>query len=179
MYKKPLYRPALSRKERSGKVRRLSKDQIIREYGMKAVGKLSNREQVLWALKEHTTTDPESALSIREALEKAGVKFAASSHSAAMTGIWKKFGSVEGGMGLFNRIKKGSGFVYYKATPKVDDYILENFENLHTPKTEESQAPVTEVSSAAAPVPETTVNVNLKVTWDINLNFNGLKGLFK
>lgn len=41
MYKKPLRR-SLSRKERSGKVRRLSKDQIIREYGMKAVGKPSH-----------------------------------------------------------------------------------------------------------------------------------------
>jgi len=49
MYKKPLYRPAPPKKERPGKVRRLSKDQIIREYGMKSVGKLSNKEQVLCA----------------------------------------------------------------------------------------------------------------------------------
>ena len=145
---------------------------------MKAVSKLSNRDQVLWALKEHTTTDPKSALSIREALQKVGVKFSSSSHSAAMTGIWKKFGSVEGGMGLFERVQKGPGFAYYKSTPEVDDYILENFENLHTTKPEETREPVADVGTSAV-APETTLNVNLKVTWDINLNFKGLKDLFK
>jgi len=181
MYKKPLYRPAPSKKERSGKVGRLSKDQIIREYGMKAVGKLSNKEQVLWVLKEYTTTDPKSALSIREAIQKAGLKFTSSSHSAAMAYIWKTFGTAKGGKGLFERVKKGPGYVYYKATPKVDDYTLEELKTPHAPKKEKVQKPATEAAPdvALAAAPETTLNVNLKVTWDINLNFNGLKGLFK
>ena len=78
---------------------------------MKAVGKLSNKEQVFWALKEYTTTDPKSALSVREAIAKAGLKFTSSSHSAAMAGIWKAFGTEKGGMALFDRVKKGVGYV--------------------------------------------------------------------
>jgi len=74
-------------------------------------------------------------------------------------------------------MEKGPGYVYYKATPKVDEYLLENFKNLHASKTEKAQKPATEAAPTAAP--ETTLNVNLKVTWDINLNFNGLKDLFK
>ena len=144
---------------------------------MKAVGKLSNKEQVLWALKEHTTTDPASALSVREAIEKAGGKFVTSSHSAAMAYVWKTFGTDKGGKGLFERVKKGPGYVYYKATPNVDDYTLEELKNPKASKKEKAQKPATEAAPTAAP--ETTLNVNLKVTWDINLNFNGLKGLFK
>ena len=144
---------------------------------MKSVGKLSNKEQVLWALKEYTTTAPESALSIREAIEKAGFTFTTSSHSAAMAYVWKRFGTVKGGMGLFDRVKKGPGYVYYKATPNVDDYTLEELKNPKASKKEKAQKPATEAAPTAAP--ETTLNVNLKVTWDINLNFNGLKGLFK
>lgn len=178
MYKKPLRRSP-PRKERSGKVRRLSKDQIIREYGMKAVGKLSNREQVLWALKEHTTTDPKSALSVREAIERAGLKFTSSSHSAAMVGIWKRFGNVEGGLKFFDRVKKkGAGFAYYKAKAEVDEYKVEGLKYLHLPKAEEAREPA-KVAIPTAVAPESTLNVNLKLTWDINLNFNGLKGLFK
>ena len=51
---------------------------------MKSSDKLSNKDQVLWALKEYTTTDPKSALSVRQAIEKAGFQFASSAHSAAM-----------------------------------------------------------------------------------------------
>jgi len=145
---------------------------------MKAVGKLTNKEQVLWALKEYTTTDPKSALSVREAIQKAGLKFTSSSHSAAMAYVWKIFGTDKGGMGLFNRVKRGPGYVYYKATPKVDDYTLEELKKPHARKTEEAQKPATEAAPAATPAPG-TLNVNLNVTWDINLNFNGLKGLFK
>ena len=149
---------------------------------MKAVGKLSNKEQVLWALKEYTTTDPASALSVREAIQKAGLKFTSSSHSAAMAYIWKTFGTAKGGMGLFDRVKKGPGYVYYKATPKVDDYTLEELKNPNAPKKEKVQKPATDaapdVATAATPAPG-TLNVNLKVTWDINLNFNGLKDLLK
>ncbi len=149
---------------------------------MKAVGKLSNKEQVLWALKEYTTTDPKSALSVREAIEKAGVKFVTSSHSASMAYIWKTFGTDKGGMGLFERVKKGPGYVYYKATPKVDDYTLEELKTPNAPKKEKVRKPATDavpgVAPAATPAPG-TLNVNLKVTWDINLNFNGLKDLFK
>jgi len=149
---------------------------------MKSVGKLSNKDQVLWALKEYTSTDPESALSVREAIQKAGLKFTSSSHSAAMAYIWKTFGTAEGGMGLFERVKKGPGYVYYKATPKVDDYTLEELKNPNATKAKEAQESATDavpdVATAATPVPG-TLNVNLKVTWDINLNFNGLKDLFK
>jgi len=144
---------------------------------MKSVGKLSNKEQVLWALKEYTTTAPESALSIREAIEKAGGKFVTSSHSAAMAYIWKTFGTDKGGKGLFERVKKGPGYVYYKATPKVDEYTLEKLKNPKAPKKGKVQKPATEAAPTAAP--ETTLNVNLNISWDINLNFNGLKGLFK
>ena len=148
---------------------------------MKAVGKLSNKEQVFWALKEYTTTDPKSALSVREAIAKAGLKFTSSSHSAAMAGIWKAFGTEKGGMALFDRVKKGVGYVYYKATLKLDDYTLEELKTLNAPKMEEVRetATVASPTAVAADAPESTLNVNLKVTWDINLNFNGLKGLFK
>jgi len=149
---------------------------------MKAVGKLSNKEQVLWALKEYTTTDPKSGLSVREAIEKAGVKFVTSSHSNAMAYIWKTFGTDKGGMGFFDRVKRGAGYAYYKATPKVDDYTLEELKKPHAPKKEKTQEPATDaapdVATAATSAPG-TLNVNLKVTWDINLNFNGLKDLFK
>jgi len=150
---------------------------------MKPVGKLSNKDQVLWALKEYTTTDPKSALSIREAIEKAGGNFITSSHSAAMAYIWKAFGTDKGGMGLFNRVKKGPGYAYYKATPKVDDYTLEELKTPKAAKKEKTRKPATDnapdVAPTATPTPETTLNVNLKVTWDINLNFKGLKDLFK
>ena len=149
---------------------------------MKAVGKLSNKDQVLWALKEYTTTDPESALSIREAIQKAGLKFTSSSHSAAMAYIWKTFGTDKGGMGFFDRVKKGPGYLYYKATPKVDDYTLEELKTPNAPKKEKVQKPATEAAPDVAPAAISApgaLNVNLKVTWDINLNFNGLKDLFK
>ncbi len=149
---------------------------------MQSVGKVSNKDQILWALKEYTTTDPKSALSIREAIEKAGLKFTPSSHSAAMVYIWKKFGSDKGGMGLFDRVKKSPGYVYYKATPKVDDYTLEELKTLNASKLENPRKPVADVATPVpepAAAPESTLNVKLKVTWDINLNFNGLKDLFK
>jgi len=134
---------------------------------MKAVGKLSNKEQVLWALKEYTTTDPKSALSVREAIQKAGLKFTTSSHSAAMAYIWKTFGTAKGGMRLFDRVKRGPGYVYYKATPKVDDYTLEELKKPHASKSEKVQEPATDaapdVAPAATPAPG-TLNVNLKVT---------------
>lgn len=145
---------------------------------MKSVDKLSNKDQVLWALKECTTTDPKSALSVREAIEKAGFTFTSSSHSAAMAYIWKKFGAVKGGMGLFDRVKKGPGYAYYKATPKVDDYTFEELKKPHASKQKEPREPSPGVSPTATHIPE-TLNVNLNVTWDINLNFNGLKDLFK
>ncbi len=95
-----------------------------------------------------------------------------------MSYIWKTFGTAKDGMGLFDRVKRGPGYVYYKATPKVDDYTLEALKSPHAPKTEKVQEPATAAAPTAS-APESTLNVNLKVTWDINLNFNGLKGLFK
>ena len=141
---------------------------------MKSVDKLSNKDQVLWALKEYTTTDPKSALSVRQAIEKAGFTFNSSSHSAAMAYIWKNFGTVKGGKGFFERIKKGPGYVYYKATPEVDEYTFEELKKPHAKMQKEPREP----SPTATVTPE-TLNVNLKVTWDINLNFKGLKDLFK
>jgi len=147
---------------------------------MKSLDKLSNKDQVLWALKECTTTDAKSALLVREAIEKAGFTFTSSSHSAAMAYIWKKFGTVKGGMGLFDRVKKGPAYAYYKATPEVDEYTFEELKKPHASKQKETREPSPGVSptATATPIPE-TLNVNLKVTWDINLNFNGLKDLFK
>jgi hypothetical protein len=86
--------------------------------------------------------------------------------------------AVKGGMGLFDRVKKGPGYAYYKATPKVDDYTLEELKKPHASKPKETREPVANVAAPAA-ASESTMNVNLKVTWDINLNFNGLKDLFK
>ena len=145
---------------------------------MKSGDKLSNKNQVLWALKEYTTTDPKSALSVRQAIEKAGFTFNSSSHSAAMAYIWKNFGTVKDGKGFFERIKKGPGYVYYKATPEVDEYSFEELKKPHASKKKETREPSPGASPAATPIPE-TLNVNLKVTWDINLNFKGLKDLFK
>ena len=148
---------------------------------MESIGKLSNNEQVLWALKEYTTTDPKSALSVREAILKAGFKFTSSSHRNAMAYIWKQFGAVRGGMRLFDRVKKGPGYIYYKATSKFDDYAFQELKTLNANKNENTEKPATETEPDVAPAAatESTLNVNLKVIWDINLNFNGLRNLFK
>jgi len=187
--KQPLYKKPIKKgyriREKHGEVRQFTKEDILREYGMEAIGKLPNKDQVIWALKEYTGTSPATALTIKDALAKAGVKYHQSSHSAVTATLWKELGEPAGEYQFFSRLKKGTTFYYYKTTPEVDRYSLDDLkyfrmkaidQKLEAQEAQPAKYERSETSTvpAASVEPVSHVHYHVKVDWrftfDINLN---------